>query len=314
MLIVHHGRLVIERYQGEVQLPDGTHDPVGPATPLLGWSMAKSVLHAVVGMMVGDGRLRVEYSAAVPLWSEGGDPRASITVDALLAMRDGLDFSEDYVDARTSDVIEMLFGSGQHDVARFAADRPLAAAPGTRFNYSSGTSNVLSGIVARALGPGEPYKRYLRERLFEPLGMTSAEPRFDDAGTWVASSYLYATAQDFARFGLLYLRDGCWNGRRLLPPSWVDSARTPRSVDSESGSPYGMHWWVVDDGRGTFRASGYEGQSLTVCPALDLVLVRLGKTPAERYPELAEWRASVLDAFEAGTREQRGAPEANRHG
>ena len=234
----------------------------------------------------------------MPEWSDATDPRHAITLRQLLAMRDGLDFVEDYVDDRVSDVITMLFGDGRGDVARFAADRPLAAEPGRRFNYSSGTSNIISGVVARTVGPGEAYVRFLHTRLFAPLGMASADPELDAAGTWVGSSYLRATARDFARFGLLYLRDGVWEGARLLPAGWVDSARTMVSDDPEDG-PYGAHWWgVAGDTLGTFRASGYEGQSITVCPALDLVVVRLGKTPLERTPLLGPWRASMVAAFE----------------
>ena len=125
----------------------------------------------------------------------------------------------------------MLFGDGRSDMAHFAADRPLAEAPGTRFNYSSATSNIVSGIVARTVGPGEPYARFLHGRLFAPLGMASADPEFDEAGTWAASSFLRATARDFARFGLFYLRDGVWDGVRLLPAGWVDHGRTLVSVD-----------------------------------------------------------------------------------
>ena len=124
--------------------------------------MAKSMLHAVVGLLVGDGRLDLDARADVPEWSGPGDARRAITLRHLLAMRDGLDFTEDYVDDRISDVIAMLFGAGQSDMAHFAADRPLAAAPGQRFNYSSGTSNIISGVVARLLGPGEPYARCTR--------------------------------------------------------------------------------------------------------------------------------------------------------
>jgi len=211
-------------------------------------------------------------------------------------MRDGLDFAEDYVDADRSDVIHMLFGTGKGDVAAFAADRPLAAPPGERFNYSSGTSNIVSGVVARSVGAGKPYEAFVADRLFGPLGMVSAVPGLDAAGTWVASSYLHATARDYARFGLLYLRDGTWGDRRLLPAGWVDAARRPRSVDAD-GSGYGTHWWLVDDGRGTFAALGHEGQSITVCPALDAVVVRLGKTPTEHGPDLERWRAAVLDAL-----------------
>jgi CubicO group peptidase (beta-lactamase class C family) len=309
VVVVHRGRVVAERYAGALEHFDRPPTPVTAGTALLSWSMAKSVLHAVVGLVVGAGRLDLDAPAAVPEWSDPADPRHAITLRHLLAMRDGLDFVEDYVDDRVSDVMHMLFGEGQPDMAHFAADRPLATAPGTRFSYSSGTSNVISGIVARTIGPGEDYARFLHGRLFGPIGMASADPEFDEAGTWVASSYLRATARDYARFGLLYLRDGVWDGARLLPAGWVDYGRTMVSIDDpEDPSPHGAHWWGVRgdtlehlDPLGTFRASGYEGQTITICPALDLVLVRLGKTPLEREDALVPWRAAMVQAF-AGAR------------
>jgi len=298
VVVVRGGAIVAERYQGELAHFDRPPDPVTPETRLLSWSMAKSMLHAVVGLLVGDGLLDLDEPAGVAEWSDPNDPRHTITVRQLLAMRDGLDFVEDYVDERVSDVIEMLFGSGRDDMAHFAADRPLAAPPGARFNYSSGTSNIISSVVARVIGHGEAYQEYLRARLFAPIGMHSAEPELDPTGTWVASSYLRATARDFARFGLLYLRDGTWDGVRLLPEGWVDYGRTVQSIDPEDG-PYGAHWWgVAGDTLGTFRASGYEGQSITVCPAHDLVVVRLGKTAAASYPDLTRWRAEMVRAFD----------------
>ena len=226
VVVVHGGAIVAERYQGQLAYFDRPPDPVTPQTRLLSWSMAKSMLHAVVGLLVGDGLLDLDVPAGVTEWSAPDDPRHAITLRHLLAMRDGLDFVEDYVDERVSDVIEMLFGAGKDDMAHFAADRPLAAPPGARFNYSSGTSNIISSVVARAVGHGQAYEEYLRARLFGPIGMHSAVPELDPTGTWVASSYVRATARDFARFGLLYLRDGMWDGRRLLPAGWVDYGRT----------------------------------------------------------------------------------------
>ena len=298
VVVVERGAIIAERYQGQLEYFDRPPTPVTAQTRLLSWSMAKSMLHAVVGLLVGDGLLDLDEPAGVAEWSDPNDPRHTITVRQLLAMRDGLDFVEDYVDERVSDVIEMLFGSGRDDMAHFAADRPLAAPPGARFNYSSGTSNIISSVVARVIGHGEAYQEYLRARLFAPIGMHSAEPELDPTGTWVASSYLRATARDFARFGLLYLRDGTWDGVRLLPEGWVDYGRTVQSIDPEDG-PYGAHWWgVAGDTLGTFRASGYEGQSITVCPAHDLVVVRLGKTAAASYPDLTRWRAEMVRAFD----------------
>jgi CubicO group peptidase (beta-lactamase class C family) len=297
VVVVHRGRLVLEHYDGLLPRWDKPGKSVGPQTPLLSWSMAKSMLHAVVGMLVDEGRLALDDPAPVPGWHSPGDPRRGITLQHLLEMRDGLQFKEDYVDAEASDVIQMLFGSGRGDVARFAADRPMAAPPGTRFNYSSGTSNVISGIVARQVGPGDGYRRFLDDRLFRPLGMGSATATFDDAGTWVASSYAYCTASDFARFGLLYLRDGIWAGHRLLPEGWVDHGRRPRSVDPDDGDLYGAHWWTGHDDHGTFWAAGHEGQSIDLCPGLDLVLVRMGRTDSSFSGPLKRWRAAVIESF-----------------
>lgn len=298
-VIVHRGRLIAERYAHDLEHFDRPAEPITAATPLLSWSMAKSMLHAVVGTLVAEGRLALDAPVDVPEWRGATDGRQTITLEQLLDMRDGLDFVEDYVDDTVSDVIEMLFGAGAKDVATFAANRGLYAPPGTRFNYSSGTTNIVSGIVARLVGPGAPYERFIHERLFDAIDMRTASATFDDAGTWIASSYVHCIAQDFARFGYLYLRDGVWNGARVLPEGWVDHARRVRSYDSETSVYYGAHWWCMGDEYGTFRCAGYEGQSIWCVPALDLVVVRLGKTDAIHYPALTNFRRRVTDAFAA---------------
>jgi CubicO group peptidase (beta-lactamase class C family) len=299
VLVVHHGVLVAERYANALPNWVGDPIPVHADTTLLSWSMAKSMLHAAVGILVGDGRLNLDADGLVPEWRD--DERAAITLPDLLAMRDGLAWNEDYVDAGGSQVIEMLFGEGQHDVGAFARARPAAVPPDTRFNYSSGTTNIVSGIVADVVGRGDPYVAFLRDRLFAPIGMTTAQPTLDAAGLWVASSYVHATAEDLARFGYLYLRDGVWDGTRVLPERWVDSGRRLRSIDPDDGRGYGWQWWVTQDEHGTFWANGYEGQSILISPANDLVVVRIGRTDAAQGPELFDWRARVVDAF-AGAR------------
>jgi len=300
VLVIRGGRVLLERYGGAIPHWDRDDEPVGPTTQLLSWSMAKSVLHAGVGVLVGDGLLDIDAPAPVPAWHErADDPRRAITLEHLLTMRDGLAFAEDYVDAGVSDVIEMLFGSGQHDVAAYAEARPAAHTPDTVFNYSSGTSNIVAAIAGRTAGSGRKFVDLLRSRVFDPIGITSADPRLDAAGTFIGSSYVYATARDYARFGLLYLRDGVWDGTRVLPEGWVDHARRLRSFDDE-GNGYGAHWWVVDDDLGTFRASGYEGQSILVCPALDLLAVRLGRSVDDEMSlALREWRAGLVEVFRA---------------
>jgi CubicO group peptidase (beta-lactamase class C family) len=287
-IVVHKGEVVHETYG-----PD-----TGPDTTLISWSTGKSVTHALVGIAVRDGLLDLDAPAPVPEWA--GDARSAITLRQLLHMTSGLRFVEDYVDDTISHCIDMLFGAGQADVAAYAAALPLDYEPGTVFSYSSGTTNIICRIVGEAVGGGEEGMRaFMARELFEPLGMTSADPRFDAAGTFIGSSFLYCTARDFARFGQLYLADGVWDGRRLLPKGWVDFARTPAPAPVEEDFGYGAHWWLWDGHGfpGTFAAHGYEGQYIIVRPDRDLVVVRLGKTPTEVRPPVIEHLQELLDAW-----------------
>ena len=137
----------------------------------------------------------------------------------------------------------------------------------------------------------------MRQRLFEPLGMASPVPKFDAAGTFIGSSFCFATARDFARFGLLYLRGGRWEDRQLLPADWIDYARTPTPQPAVREGDYGAHWWLNIAGPGSFSANGYEGQYTVLVPDLDLIVVRHGKTPLERKDNVKTWIAQVVDAF-----------------
>lgn len=291
VLVVKEGRVFAERYGGA--LPSFTHPPtpVGPDTKLLSWSMAKSFLHAAVGVAVAEGRLDPDGPATVPEWDDD-DERSAITVRHLLTMRDGLDWAEDYVDASRSDVIEMLFGAGKADVAAYAAARPLAAAPGARFNYSSGTSNLLSRALGIAVGAGAAMRTFLADRLFDPLGMPEATVTLDDAGTFIGSSYLYCTARSMARFATLYLRGGRFAGRDVLSEAWVGTAQVPTAADEDPDTYYSSHWWL--DGRGRYWASGYEGQRAVIVPAADAIVVRYGRTPDADSGPLRAWSDEVV--------------------
>jgi len=284
-VIVHRGQLVYERYAAGK----------GPDDTFISWSMAKSVTHALVGILVGRGQLVPAAPAPVPAWSGVGDPRREITLEHLLRQVDGLDFVEVYEDGQRSDVIDMLFKAGKDDVAGFAEARPLAHPPGTVWNYSSGTSNVISAIVGRTVGGGPAgMEAFMRTGLFEPAGMRSASGRFDAAGTFIGSSYVFATARDFARFGLLYLNDGVVDGHRILPEGWVDHARTPTPA---SNGEYGAHWWLALHDSAIFTASGFNGQYIVVVPERDLVLVRLGiSSPDQRGHVIRDLR-EVVEAF-----------------
>ncbi|HEV2365685.1 MAG TPA: serine hydrolase [Caulobacteraceae bacterium] len=291
LLVVQGGRLVAERYaQG-----------MGPEDTFPSWSMAKSITQALAGLLVGEGRLDIRAPADVPEWRGPGDGRGAITLDQLLRMSSGLKWLEAYIPGEASDVIEMLFGAGSDDVAHFAAGAPLAHPPGTFFYYSSGTSNIVSRCLARALGASaEAFAAFMRERLFGPLGMKTPAPRFDAAGTFIGSSYCFASTRDFARFGLLYLRDGVWEDRRLLPKGWVDYARTPTYQQPgavELDGPYGAHWWLELAGPGSFSANGYAGQFVICCPDRDLIIARNGETPLELEPALKPWLAKLAGRF-----------------
>jgi CubicO group peptidase (beta-lactamase class C family) len=293
VVIVHKGRIVAERYA-----PGFTE-----STRLPGWSVTKGVMSALVGVLVGEGRLALGDKALLPEW-RAPDPRSSISVEDLLRMRSGLRFSEVYSDL-TSDVIEMLFN--RPDTAAYAADRPLDHPPGTIWSYSSGTTNILSKIARRVIGERE-YFEWPRRSLFDPIGMASAILEPDAAGTFVGSSFMLATARDWTRFGELHLQEGVWKGRRILPQGWVRFSRSPTPQAPEG--IYGAHWWLKlnpELGGGTpaaaqipadaYFAVGHEGQTLTVIPSLDLVVTRFGLSIYIDAWNQAEFLRDVRDAL-----------------
>lgn len=286
VIVVHRGQIVVEQYAPGIT----------PEKTLRSWSISKSILHALLGILVREGRLDLDTSVHFPQWSALDDPRREMTLRHLLHMSSGLEFVEDYSDP-TSDVQQMLFGTGQADMAAYAAARPLQHPPGTHFSYSSGDSVLLSSVLGQIVGGGrDTIRDFMQRELFDPLGMSSAKPRFDAAGTFIGSSYVFATARDFARFGYLYLRDGIWAGRRILPEGWVDFARTP--APTALNGEYGAHFWRARGSRlGVFFAEGFEGQRVMMVPALDLVIVRFGRTPSEKTDGVQTFLATLVASF-----------------
>ena len=275
VVVIHKGQLVAEKYAQEV---DGD-------TPLPGWSMTKSVTGLLMGLLVQDGKLRLTQTAPVPSWHEEiGDPRGDITIDQLLRMSSGLEFDEEY--AIYSDITRML--SLEPSAADFAASKPLIAEPGSVWSYSSGTSNILSGIIRRTVGGYmQEYYDFTQKRLFLPLGIRTASMETDNNGTFIGSSYMYASARDWARLGQFCLQDGQWMGERLLPEGWMDYSTTPTPNNPRNN--YGAHFWLNADPEDTnqqrtwpdlpadtYSMSGFQGQRVIIIPSKDLVVVRLG--------------------------------------
>ena len=286
IVVVHGGRIIAERYG----------DDFGPQTPLLGWSMTKTVTAAILGTLVKDGRLSLDRTGLFRSWD--GSARADISLASMLEMSSGLAWNEGY--GTVSDVTRMLYL--EPDMAAYAASKPYDPENGnpdgdSRFNYSSGTSVMLSDVWMRAV---EAPVSYPWRALFDPLGMSSATFEMDAAGTFVGSSYMYATARDWARFGQLLLQRGAWNGRSLLPSGFVDWMTEPASASETAwgGHAYGRHVWLVgprgsvprgedpeaafDLPADTFWLRGHDGQTVTVIPSRDLVVVRMGLTPSDR--------------------------------
>ena len=304
-VVQHRGEVVAERYGRQPANEFQPEQVITAESPLVSWSTAKSITHAAVGILVRDGLLDLAAPAPVPEWV--GTEKEVITLLQLLEMRSGLHFVEDYVDDDVSNCIEMLFGASGPSHAAYAAGQPLEHPPGTFWNYSSGTTNIVTRIIADALGAprDDPGRReavmtgFLRTRLFAPTGMASATPAFDAAGDFVGSSYVYATGRDFARFGELYSFDGVTGrgqGERILPEGWLDHARTQVATDPDDGRGYGRHWWLWPELPGGLVANGYEGQRIIVLPADDLVLVHLGKTDISAAPRLNDRLLSMIRA------------------
>ena len=292
VVVVHDGQVVAERYARDV----------GPDTPLPGWSMAKSVLSALVGILVQEGRLSLDMRELLPLW-RSPDPRAAISVEDLLRMRSGLRFAEVYSNP-WSDVVKMLFTLP--DAASYAACRPLIATPGSVWSYSSGTTNILSAIVRQAVGKSE-YASWPRRALFDRLEMPSAVVEPDASGTCVFSSFMLATARDWARYGQLWVDGGRSSDGAILSEEWIRFSTTPTPQSADGA--YGAHWWLKlnpEIGGGTpaavsiasdaFFAIGHEGQTLTVIPSRRLVIVRLGAAIYIDAWNQAEFVASIQEA------------------
>ncbi len=292
VIVVYKGKIVAERYAAGFD----------QTTPQLGWSMTKSVVNALVGILVKQGKLVLNEKAPVPDWRSPDDPRGNITLDHLLRMKSGLVFNESYRHP-DSDVLKMLFDC--RNAAEFAADQPLKHPPGKVWHYSSGTTNIISAIIRWTVSDSlQAYWRFVHEQLFLPLGMKSAVLEPDPSGTFVGSSYMYATPRDWARFGLFCLQDGVWQGERILPEGWIDySTRlTPESKHQN----YGAHFWLAPQTaeenvpplpEDLFYLAGHDGQYVSIVPSRSLIIVRLGLSVHTGVWDQSDFVLQILEAI-----------------
>ncbi|ELR17768.1 betalactamase [Acanthamoeba castellanii str. Neff] len=311
IIVVRNGRIVAERYGPDFQ----------PHTRLASWSNAKSVISTLIGIRIAQGHLRLDQTRLFPEWSNAADPRSNITLANLLHMSSGLEFDEKY--DRHSDARDMLFL--RPSMSDFAVNKPLIHAPGTKWAYSSGTSNLLARLLRSTFATDEEYWAFPRQALYEPLGMDSALMETDAAGTFVGSSYMYATARDWAKFGQLFLNEGQWptdgdaaeEHQQVLTPGWVRYVQTPAPASKHR---YSAQWWLngaATEGKGddvfdaasadlfwqrelptdAYWAHGFEHQFVMVVPSRKAVIVRLGRTPDVTKWDLARFFRVVFQAL-----------------
>lgn len=303
VVVMKNGRIVAERYA------PGYHEN----TRFVSWSMAKTVTGVMIGMLVSDGRLRLDETAPVPAWQRSGDPRGEITLRQLLQMRSGLRHAEAIDPIYESDEVRMLFLDGRDNMARYAEDQPLEAEPGRKFEYSTASSVILADLAARVLSPApDPESRrravsdYLRTRLFEPARMKSMLPEFDAAGTLVGGSLIHGTARDWARFGEFLRNKGSVRGAQIIPRQWIDFMVTPSPREAQ----YGAQVWLnrkptsgdasLFPKRGPkdlFACIGHLGQYVLVSPSRGLVVVRLGKTQDGRMEPVVDGLADIVALY-----------------
>jgi CubicO group peptidase (beta-lactamase class C family) len=293
VIVLYNGKIIAEKYA----------EGFSKDTKLMGWSMTKSITSALLGILVKDGKLNIDVPAPVPEWSDANDPRHAITIKNLMQQSSGLQFDEDY--AKSSDATQMLFQKA--DMAAFTASHKLQDKPGTVFYYSSGNSNILSRIIRQTVGENE-YHAFPYDSLFYKLGMYSAVIEPDASGTFVGSSYMYATARDWARFGLLYLQNGMYNNQQILPDGWVKQTATPATSTDNLQGQYGLQFWLNTGQKNNaanrtyphvpadmFCADGFEGQNIFIIPSKNLVVVRLGLTQHGHY-DADDFLAELVDA------------------
>lgn len=263
VLVIYKDQIIAEKYA------DGFNEN----SKILGWSMTKSILSTVFGVMQYQGKLNVQDKAPIESWQN--DDRKNITIHNLLQMNSGLEWDENY--DKISDATKMLFLD--RDMTKMQENKPLVGKPNETWNYSSGTTNLLSGILRSQFKTHQEYLDFWYTNFIDKIGMNSMVLEADLSGNYVGSSYSWATARDWAKFGLLYLKNGNWNGKQLFTKDWVAYVTTPTPTSNRT---YGAQFWLNADGgfkdvpKNMYYADGYQGQRVYVLPDQEMVIVRFG--------------------------------------
>jgi len=270
VLVVYKNQIIAEKYA----------KGFSKNTKLLGWSMTKSITSAILGILEKQGKINVNQKNLFPEWEN--DERSKITLNNLLQMNSGLEWLEDY--NTMSDITKMLFLA--KDMSKSQIQKPLIGKPNNNWNYSSGTSNLLSGFIRNQFKTHQEYLDFWYAELIDKIGMNSMVIETDLTGNYIGSSYAWATARDWAKFGLLYLHNGNWNGTQILNKSWVNYTKTPTN---SSNGEYGAHFWLNAGGvypnapKDLFSCNGYQGQHIFIIPSKEMVIVRMGLTEAPEF-------------------------------
>ncbi|MFK8058595.1 MAG: serine hydrolase domain-containing protein [Polaribacter sp.] len=263
VVVIYKDQIIAEKYS----------DGFSKDSKILGWSMTKSILSTVFGVLQHQQKINVFDKAPIDSWQN--DERKNITINNLLQMNSGLEWDENYDEI--SDATKMLFLD--RDMTKMQEDKPLVAKPNEKFNYSSGTTNLLSGILRKQFKTHQEYLDFWYTNFIDKIGMNSMVLEADLSGNYVGSSYSWATARDWAKFGLLYLKNGNWNGEQLFNKDWVEYVTTPTPT---SDGTYGAQFWLnaekqfKDVPKSMYFADGYQGQRVYILPEQDLVVVRFG--------------------------------------
>ncbi|WP_117883967.1 serine hydrolase domain-containing protein [Aureibaculum luteum] len=283
VLVVYKDQIIAEKYANGFD----------KNSKLSGWSMTKSITATLFGILQKQGKLNVEDKAPVESWKD--DERAEITINDLLHMNSGLEWEENYKEI--SDVTKMLFLTD--NMPKIQEDKQLIGKPNETWNYSSGTTNLLSGILRKQFNSHQEYLDFWYAALIDKIGMHSMLVEADMDGNYVGSSYGWANTRDWAKFGLLYLHKGNWNGEQVFDLSWVDYVKTPTNG---SDGEYGGHFWLnaggkyPDVSKEVYSANGFQKQRVFIIPSKDLVIVRMGLTNGE---DIVDFNAFLRDIIKS---------------